>query len=154
MDRFTPPPPPSKLRLKQNTIFASKQIKETRTWCEVSLLSHHFGLNWGKNCCSSRREEPFSRPRFFRYRKNWYVEYSICIYATIWFFLKKFSVLRVLGLKKASKFDLFQKCQNQNLHFWIFSKKFLQKWTPHTLFTLFWYPILHMWNFHFASFWL
>ena len=28
----------------------------------------------------------------------------------------------------------------------------LQKWTPHTLFTLFWYPTLHMRNFHFSSF--
>ena len=39
-----------------------------------------------------------------------------------WNLLETFSVLRVLGLKKASIFDLFQKCQNQNLHFWIFSK--------------------------------
>ena len=31
-------------------------------------------------------------------------------------------VLRVLGLKKASKFDRFQKCQNQKLNFWLFSK--------------------------------
>ena len=28
----------------------------------------------------------------------------------------------------------------------------LQKWTPHTLFTLFWYPTLHMWIFKFSSF--
>ena len=35
-----------------------------------------------------------------------------------------FSVLRVLkkGLKKASTFDFFQKCQNQNLYFLIFSR--------------------------------
>ena len=68
-----------------------------------------------------------SGPRFFRYRKdpggggiqtpppfdsseNWQVEYST--YATI-----KFSVLRVLGLKKAAKFDLFKNVKNQNLHF-------------------------------------
>ena len=31
-------------------------------------------------------------------------------------------VLRVLGLKKASKYDLCQKCQNQNRYFWILSK--------------------------------
>ena len=79
-----------------------------------------------------------SGPRFFRYRKdrgggvfhppfdsskNWWVEYSICTYATIKFFWNFFSVLKVLGLKNASKFDLLQKCQNQNLQFWIFSKK-------------------------------
>ena len=29
-------------------------------------------------------------------------------------------------------------------------QKFLQKWTPHTLLTLFWYPTTHIWNFHFV----
>ena len=63
---------------------------------------------------------PLSGPRFFRYRKdrergggwiplplldtseNW----SICTYDTINFVVVNFSVLRVLGLKKASKFGL------------------------------------------------
>ena len=37
--------------------------------------------------------------------------------------LTKYSVLRVVGLKETSKFDLFTKFLNQILHFWIFSKK-------------------------------
>jgi len=32
-------------------------------------------------------------------------------------FLNKFSVLKVLGLKKASKFDLYQKCQKSKSSF-------------------------------------
>ena len=63
-------------------------------------------------------------------------------------FVTKFSVYRVLG----PKFDLFQKCQKQNLHFWIFFFLILQKGTPVTLFILFWYPTLHMLNFHFSPF--
>ena len=33
-------------------------------------------------------------------------------------------------------------------------QKMLQKWTPITLFNIFWYPTLRMWNFHFSSLWL
>ena len=36
--------------------------------------------------------------------------------------LFRYRKVRVLGLNKSSKFDLFQKCQNRNLYFWIFSK--------------------------------
>ena len=45
--------------------------------------------------------------------------------------------------------DKFFSCLPSIHHgkFWIFSKKLLQIWTPRTLFTLFWYPTLHMWNF-------
>ena len=31
-------------------------------------------------------------------------------------------------------------------------EKILQKWNPHTLFTLFWYQTHHMWNFTFLHF--
>ena len=40
--------------------------------------------------------------------------------------MKNFSQ-RVLDLKKASKFNLFQKFQKQNLPFWIFSNNFVSK---------------------------
>ena len=58
--------------------------------------------------------------------------------------LSEFSVLRALGLKKASKIDLFQ-----NLHFWIFSKHSFRNelHSPHTL-----YPIL-LPNTPYVKFW-
>ena len=49
-----------------------------------------------------------SGPRFFRYRKDRGGG--------------GFSVLRVLGMKKASKFDLFQKCQTKIFIFEYFTK--------------------------------
>ena len=57
--------------------------------------------------------------------------------------------------ENVSFIDKFFSCLPSIHHgkFWIFSKKFLQIWTPRTLFTLFWYPTLNMWNFHFSSFW-
>ena len=60
----------------------------------------------------------FSVPPFDS-SENWCVKYCICTYATV-----KCSVLRMLGLKKASIIDLFQKCKDQNFNFLIFSKKF------------------------------
>ena len=47
-------------------------------------------------------------------------------------------------------------CPKSWLKIFIFEyfPKFLQKWTPRTLFTLFWYQTLHIWNFHFSPFWL
>ena len=90
-----------------------------------------------------------SGPRFFRYRKdrggrggfqppfdsseNWQVEYCICTYAT-----KKISVLRVLGLKKASKFDLFQKCQKTKIFIFEYFSKIPSEMNSNDPF----YPIL------------
>ena len=81
--------------------------------------------------------------RYCLFKKSWPLLYSQLLYKLGQDFMdKNFLVLRVLGLKKALKFDLIQKCQNKNLPFWIFSKKIPQKWTPHTLLTQFWYATL------------
>ena len=40
----------------------------------------------------------------------------------------KFSILMVLGMKKASKLDLFKKFQTQNLNFLNIFQKILRKW--------------------------
>ena len=53
-------------------------------------------------------------PRFFRYRKDRFLNFPLNLC------LKK--VLKVLGLKKTSKFDLFKKYQNQNSFLNIFQK--------------------------------
>ena len=78
-----------------------------------------------------------SGPRFFRYcfwkLVGRLLYMHICYHLIL---LKKFSVLRVLGLKKASKFDLFQKFQKLKSSFLNIFQKFPQKWTPHTLLTL------------------
>ena len=86
---------------------------------------------------------------------------QIYLHWRLWFLIYKKptniffkSVLRVLCLKKALKFDLFQKCQKPKSSFLNILQKFLQKWTSITLFTLFWYPTLLIWNFHFSTFWL
>ena len=74
-----------------------------------------------------------SGPRFFRYRKDlrffWKLVGRI-LYMHICYhkvFLTKFSVLRVLGLKKASKFDPSQKFQKPKPLFLNIFQKFLQK---------------------------
>ena len=54
-----------------------------------------------------------------------------------WNFLEKISVLRVLGLKKASKFDLFQKCKTKIFIFEYFPKLPSEMNSTHTF-----YPIL------------
>ena len=74
---------------------------------------------------------------------KWYQTIPLYTHSLPLIFIDFFSVLRVLGLKKASKFDLFQKCQNQNLHYWIFSNNYFRNELHHP-FTLFWYPTLHM----------
>ena len=75
---------------------------------------------WYRTSCSDRIYSIF--PNHKAYYK-WYQTISLYTHSLpIIVFEKKKSDLRVLGLKKASKFDLFQKFKNQNLHFWIFSK--------------------------------
>ena len=62
---------------------------------------------------------PFVHGRFSRpitYIENGIIRFLYIHIAYPKFWLKKISVLRVLGLKKASKFDRFQKFQNQNLN--------------------------------------
>ena len=80
--------------------------------------------------------------------------------------IKRFVYTHSLPLNFFEKNFSFEGARpEKGLKIWPFSKnlkpkssflnifqKFLQKWTPHTLFTLFWYPTLHMWNFNFSSF--
>ena len=66
--------------------------------------------------------------------------YILIVYPNICF--KKFSFLRVL--RKSFKIWPFSKKFNLNSSFLNIFQKFLQKWTWNTLFTLFWYPTLHI----------
>ena len=52
----------------------------------------------------------------------------------------------MLGLKKASKFDLFLTISTPKSLFLNIFQKCLQIWIPSTLFTPFWYPTLQMWR--------
>ena len=105
----------------------------------------------GKNILERKRNQISSKSRLSLYTPLGKQFYKIIqIFILTLNFLVHGRFLKVLGLKKASKFDIFKKCQTQNLHFWIFFSK-IQKWTPNTLFILFWYPTLHKWNFYFSS---
>ena len=67
--------------------------------------------------------------------------------------IKRFLYVHIAYPSFLLKIWPFSKISKPKSSFLNIFQKFLQKWTPNTLFTLFWYPTLYMWNFHFSSFW-
>ena len=81
-----------------------------------------------------------------------YIHIHIYIYINI-FYRKIFDNIFVFEAAMPEKglkiWPISKNLKLKSLFLNIFQKKILQKWTPRTLFTLFWYPSPHMWNFHF-----